>query len=296
MISKGLLAQCVIGLQGTELSEMEKRWLSTMPPLGVILFTRNIESPEQVQALLSEARDYAGAGLWASIDEEGGRVNRMPWTPFSGRRHAAEYGEWYLQEPEAAKNAVFEDAMAVGKALAGLGFTHDCAPVLDLQSEGGHAVIGKRAYSDRVEVVAALGVQCMLGLQQAGIAAIGKHFPGHGRANADSHLAVPNVDVTLEVILSEAQSFAQLFAHGLQHVMTAHVHYTQVDQHIATMSPFWLKDILRQHFGFTGRVWSDDLCMKGAGNDVPDAVQKAAAAGCDVLLVCEPEGVASLYQ
>jgi beta-N-acetylhexosaminidase len=291
-----MFEKLIIGLKGTRLSPEERQWLAGHPPKGVILFARNIESPEQVKALLDDARDTCGNDLWAAIDEEGGRVNRLPWPPFSGRVQAADYGVLFLADPAGATQQVYDDSFEVGTALKELGFTHNCAPVLDLFHVDGHAVIGNRSYGDTTAVVVELGAACMRGLNDAGIEAIGKHFPGHGRANADSHVAVPVVDAPLDLILSEAEAFQRLFAKGLRHVMSAHVIYSSVESRVATLSDYWLKKVLREKFNFRGDVWSDDLCMKGVGNDVRSAATDALKAGCDWLLVCEPDGVEKFYQ
>jgi beta-N-acetylhexosaminidase len=288
--------QLIIGLEGLSLTEQEQLWLKQKPPLGVILFGRNIDSSEQVTALLAEVRACAGQSTWVAIDEEGGRVNRMPWEPFNNRKHAAEYGRLFSDQPEAAIAAVYKDNLSVGRALKELGFTHNCAPVLDLFHPDGHGIIGQRAYGDHVTVVTELAAACMRGLADGGIEAVGKHFPGHGRANADSHVAVPEVDAPLEVIVAEAEPFAGLIKQGLKHVMTAHVIYRNADKDVATISPFWMQQVLRENLGFTGRIWSDDLCMKGVGENVWQAAQAALRVGCDALLVCEPEGVRLVYE
>jgi len=285
----------IIGLKGTELTDQEKVWLKEKPPLGVILFARNIETPEQVKALLADVRNCTGQDTWAAIDEEGGRVNRIPWAPFNCRRHAAEYGAMYLENAAAAEKAVYEDSLLTGRALKALGFTHNCAPDLDLFHEQGHAIIGRRAYADSTEIVAALGQACLIGLLDAGIEGVGKHFPGHGRANADSHVAVPEVDADLNTLFEESEPFAALIQGGVKHVMTAHVIYSAVQPEVATLSPFWVHHVLRERMHFFGRIWSDDLCMKGVGEDVLHAARAALKAGCDTLLVCEPEGVAAVY-
>jgi len=274
----------------------ERQWLKEHPPKGVILFARNIESPEQVKALLADARDMAGTELWAAIDEEGGRVNRLPWFPFNGRVQAADYGALFNSDPEGATRQVYDDSNEVGQALKALGFTHNCAPVLDLFNADGHAIIGDRAYGDDTAVVTVLAAACMRGLHDAGIAAIGKHFPGHGRANADSHVAVPTVDLPVDAILEEAASFERLIPNGLNHIMTAHVIYSAADERVATLSDYWLKDVLRDQLVFTGDIWSDDLCMKGVGDDIHSAAEDALKAGCDWLLVCEPEGVEEFFE
>ena len=288
--------QLIIGLQGLELSAEERHWLQEKPPLGVILFARNIKCPDQVRTLLADVRTCAGQETWAAIDEEGGRVNRIPWPPFNERRHAAEYGEMYANDPDAAVAAVYEDSLLIGEALQGLGFTHNCAPVLDLFHPDGHGIIGRRAYAADVNAVSELATACMRGLADAGIEAVGKHFPGHGRANADSHVAVPEVEAPLAVLLDEAETFSCLVQQGLKHIMTAHVVYTDTGSRVATLSPFWLEQVLRQRLHFSGYVWSDDLCMKGVGDDVPQAAAEALTAGCDTLLVCQPEGVREMYE
>jgi len=285
----------IIGLHGKELTKEERRWLKEKPPLGVILFARNIGNPEQIRSLLEDVRDCTGEATWAAIDEEGGRVNRIPWPPFSGRRPASEYGRLIREDSEAAKQAIYQDSLHVGQALIGLGFTHNCAPVLDVFHPEGHGIIGERAYAADPDIVSELGVACMRGLSDAGIEAVGKHFPGHGRANADSHLAVPEVDASLEALLAEVEPFHKLIEKGIKHIMTAHIVYQQVRAQVATLSSFWLKDVLRQKFNFNGNIWSDDLCMKGVSNNVRDAANRASNAGCDVLLVCEPQGVLDIY-
>ena len=286
----------IIGLQGTELRAEERAWLRRKPPLGVILFARNIASPAQVCALLDEARQCAGTDLWGVIDEEGGRVHRLPWPPFSDRVAARIHGRRFHRDPEQARQRVFADALRVGQALKELGFSHNCAPVLDVFSPDGHAIIGERAYDADPDIVAALGEAAMRGYIEAGIAPVGKHFPGHGRADADSHLALPHVRADVTTILQEATPFARLIQAGLHHVMTAHVVYDQADAHVATCSSFWLQTVLRDRLGFSGHIWSDDLCMRGVGEDPVHAAGLARQAGCDVLLICQPDGVRRAWQ
>jgi len=285
----------VIGLQGASLSSEEIRLLHEYPPLGVILFARNCKNPQQVKALLDAVRQSSGEATWAAIDEEGGRVHRMSWPPFSGRQSAGDYVANRERDMDAAEAAVYRDNLKIGQALAELGFTHNCAPVLDVFHADGHGIIGARAYGADVDVVARLAAACMRGLHDAGIEAVGKHFPGHGRANADSHLALPQVEAPLATLLAEAESFRCLVDQGIRHVMSAHVVYAAADHQAATFSPFWLQRILRERFAFCGKIWSDDLCMRGAGGDVCKAVHAARAAGCDVLPVCEPDAVRQLY-
>ncbi|MDX8387719.1 MAG: beta-N-acetylhexosaminidase [Ghiorsea sp.] len=291
-----MFKQSVIGLEGTTLSSQEIIWLKNKTPKGIILFARNIESPRQVKQLLADVRQYTGEETWAAIDEEGGRVHRMPWPPFNNRRQTDEYGALYDKDPNQAIKDVFADAYQAGQALKALGFTHNCAPVLDIFYPQGDAIIGNRAYHASPEIIAKLASACMFGLHDAGIQAIGKHFPGHGRADADSHLAMPEVDADLNTILTEADAFPQLFANGLKHVMTAHVAYPKINSEVATFSTYWLQNVLKDSMHFDGDIWSDDLCMKGCGMDVPAAAQAAKKAGCNILLICEPEGVKSFME
>ncbi|MDQ7004750.1 MAG: beta-N-acetylhexosaminidase [Ghiorsea sp.] len=295
-MSSSIIQHTVIGLAGLNLTNQEKAWLKKNTPKGVILFARNVKSPEQTKALLADIRKYAGQDIWLAIDEEGGRVHRMPWAPFDARTQAADFGALHKTDPDEAIKQVFQDSYQAGKALKDLGFTHNCAPVLDIFYAQGDPIIGNRAYAENPDTIAVLGAACMLGLHDAGIEAIGKHFPGHGRANADSHIAMPEVNTDLKTILQEADAFPQLFVKGLKHTMTAHVAYPNIDKEVATFSKFWLQDVLQDDMAFKGDIWSDDLCMKGCGMPIPEAATKAMDAGCTVLLVCEPEGVQALMQ
>ncbi|MDX8413498.1 MAG: beta-N-acetylhexosaminidase [Mariprofundales bacterium] len=284
----------IIGLAGTTLTATEQQWLRQSPPAGIILFARNATSPEQVRSLIDQARTAAGTHLWAAIDEEGGRVFRLPWSPFNQRPTAAAFAQRYATNPTQTAAAVRDDAEQCGEALAALGFTHNCAPVLDLRHPDGHAVIGNRAFGDSVSVVTDLGNAVLDGLTQAGIAAVGKHFPGHGRAACDSHLTTPEVTVNRATLLAEAAPFSAMISHGLQHIMTAHVRYPQQDAAIASCSNYWINE-LRTSFNFQGTIWSDDLSMGGAGDDLSTALQAAHNAGSDRLLVCQPKDCNTIF-
>ncbi len=280
----------VIGLQGETLQPKECAWLKKHPPLGVILFARNINNATQVRTLLNQVREHTGKATWAAIDEEGGRINRLSFAPFNQRKTAADFGKLYQQDPEATLKAVYDDAHYIGKALRKLGFTHNCAPVLDVFHADAHSVIGNRSYSSNVNDVVRLATACMQGYHDAGITAIGKHYPGHGRATGDSHCTLPVVKADDNALKQDAEVFYALIQAGLQHIMTAHIHYPALDHRMATFSPYWLQQQLPLH-GFSGTIWSDDLCMKGAGDNLQDAIQQATAAGCHTLLICDPEKI-----
>ncbi len=294
-IHSPLRSNLVLGLSGHELNIEEQRWLRENPPAGIILFARNAVSPEQIGRLIDEARQCAGCALQVAIDEEGGRVNRLPWPPFRGRPSASDIGRAHRAAPEKARQIAYDDARRCGEALAELGFTHNCAPVLDLYCPDGDAIIGERAYGSDPETVAELAGAVMRGLEAGGVEAIGKHFPGHGRANCDSHLATPEVTEDTETLLHEAKPFARLITAGIRNLMTAHVRYPLQDDAIATFSRYWLR-LLREQLGFHGTIWSDDLSMGGAGDDLAAALNRAKAAGCERLLVCQPEDCRAIFR
>ncbi len=286
----------VIGLQGQSLSAEERQWLCHSPPLGVILFARNVNTPAQTKALLDDVRQCTGQATWAAIDEEGGRIWRLPFPPFNQRYSAAIWQQRYRQQATHTLQQLGDDARYCGEQLKALGFTHNCAPVLDVRHPVTHGIIGDRAYGETANDVARLACACIQGYHEAGIAAIGKHFPGHGLARTDSHLTTPVVTEDEATVMADAEAFRLAISHGLQHVMTAHVRYPAMDAAVATFSPYWLQTVLRQRYGFSGHIWSDDLCMQGAGGQLRQAVQQAQTAGCNVLLICQPEGVAELYR
>ncbi len=289
-------AKLIVGLHGVTLTPEEAAWLRrSPPPAGIILFARNAESPEQVRALIDQARSAAGAPLWAAIDEEGGRVHRLSWPPFHPRPDAESFGRRYAVDRQRALMDARDDARRCGEALSAMGFTHNCAPVLDLRHPEGHAVIGSRAYGRDVATVAALGEAVMQGLDEAGVAAVAKHFPGHGRADADSHLTTPEVRLDEATLLAEAAPFRTLIGRGLRHVMTAHVRYPSQDGAVASCSRYWHRQ-LRRSFGFRGTIWSDDLSMGGAGDDLRAALVAADRAGCDRLLVCQPRDCGAIFR
>jgi len=298
LLDEGIWPHAIIGLAGPRLRDEERALLRRAAPQGVILFARNIESPKQVRALIEDARDACGEYLWAAIDEEGGRVHRLRWPPFCDRAPAASWGERWQSDPKGACAALRAECERVAEALVQLGITHNCAPVLDLFDPTADAVIGDRAFSSQAACVAELGVAAIEGLHAAGIAAVGKHFPGHGRAPADSHSERVVVDAPASLLLAEAEPFRVAIEAGLLHLMTAHIVYPAADDQPATFSELWLQGVLRVRFAFSGTIWSDDLSMAAARiAAAPEAdpceqtilaARRALDAGCDVVLLCDP--------
>ena len=251
---------------------------------GVILFGRNIEAPEQVAELAHDALLLVpSVPVWVSVDQEGGRVARLKapfteWPPMAvlGRR-----GDEGLARRFAA---------ALAAELRAVGITLDYAPVLDIHTNPQNPVIGDRALSDDAAMVARLGAVIIDELQRQGVAACGKHFPGHGDTSVDSHLELPLVDHPPDRIRRvECVPFAAAIKARVAFIMTAHVLVPSLDEdRPATLSPQVVQKLLREELGFEGVILSDDLEMKAiaATSSVPDAAVQAIAAGCDGLLIC----------
>lgn len=252
---------------------------------GVILFGRNVEAPEQVAELAFEAKQL-GADLpcWVSIDQEGGRVARLR-RPFT---------EW---PPMVALGRAERDALvdrfarALAAELTAVGISLDYTPVLDVNTNPRNPVIGDRALSDKPDVVARLGARIIITLQNAGVAACGKHFPGHGDTSTDSHHELPLVEHPPERLREvEFVPFRAAIEAGVASIMTAHVLVPALDDaRPATLSPRIVRDILRDELHFDGVIFSDDLEMRAIADSyaAADAAVQAIAAGCDGVLVCQ---------
>jgi beta-N-acetylhexosaminidase len=251
---------------------------------GVILFARNIEDPEQVAELAFEAAQLVpDLPAWVSIDQEGGRVARLrspftEWPPMAtlGRSGSLELAQRF--------------ARALASELKAVGVTLDYAPVLDVHTNPKNPVIGDRALAERADVVARLGSAIIRTLQAEGIAACGKHFPGHGDTSADSHHELPLVEHPPERLREiEFAPFAAAIEADVATIMTAHVFVPSLDEaRPATLSPRIVTDILRRELRFPGVILSDDLEMKAIASQyaVPAAAVMAIEAGCDGMLIC----------
>jgi beta-N-acetylhexosaminidase len=251
---------------------------------GIIFFGRNVEEPEQVAEVARTAQELqAGAPVWVAVDQEGGRVARLKrpfteWPPMMALGRAG--------QPALARRF----AAALAAELRAVGITLDFAPVLDVLTNPANPVIGDRALGDTAAGVAALGTAIVEELQRAGIAACGKHFPGHGDTSVDSHHDLPVVEHPPDRLRAiEFEPFRAAIAAGVAALMTAHVLVPAIDDgRPATLSPRIVTDLLRRELGFEGVIFSDDLEMKAisARHPVPEAVVQAVAAGCDGVLVC----------
>lgn len=251
---------------------------------GVILFSRNIESPEQVIEVSAEAEGLgAGQPLWVSVDQEGGRVARLR-TPFTVWPPMATLGR------AGSDTLAARFATALAAELSAVGVTLDYAPVLDIHTNPRNPVIGDRALAETAADVARLGRAVIRALQDAGVAACGKHFPGHGDTSTDSHHELPIVEHPPDRLRAvEFEPFRAAIDEGVAFIMTAHVLVPALDdQRPATLSRRIVHTLLRDELAFGGVTLSDDLEMKAvsARYTVADAAVAAIQAGCDGLLIC----------
>ena len=276
----------VVDVQGLHLTDAERRRLRHPLVGGVILFARNYQSPGQLRALTDEIHACRTPPLLVSVDHEGGRVQRFR-EGFSAIPAMRTLGERWDQDVLAACREATDIGRKMGEELRAVGVDFTFAPVLDLDW-GRSSVIGTRAFHSDPRVVAMLARCLTHGLLLAGMANCGKHFPGHGFADADSHVAMPVDERSLDEILADdAAPYAWLGA-ALTAVMPAHVIYPQVDRKPAGFSKRWLQTILRRRLGFDGLIFSDDLTMEAAtvAGGITARATAALKAGCDMVLVC----------
>ncbi|MBI1209226.1 MAG: beta-N-acetylhexosaminidase [Azospirillum sp.] len=277
----------VFGCAGPTLAPDERALFAKMQPLGFILFKRNCETPEQVRRLVAELRLAVGRDdAPVLIDQEGGRVARLRPPHWPTIPPARRIGELAERNPAAGREAAWLAGRLLAAMLAPLGITVDCAPVCDVLVEATHDVIGDRAFSDNPLLVAELARACCAGLESGGVLPVVKHLPGHGRAEADSHLELPVV--TAPRALLERSDFVPFRALAGQALgMVAHVVYPALDAELpASISPTVIGDLLRRRLGFDGLLFCDDLSMAALAGAPADRARAVLAAGCDVVLHC----------
>ena len=276
----------VCGCSGPVLTRDEERFLEDAAPWGLVLFSRNVEDPDQVGALIAEFRAAVGWAAPVLIDQEGGRVQRL--RPPHWRRYPppARFGTLHAIDEEAAEEAARLNARLIGRDLTRLGITFDCLPLLDLRLPQTHAVIGDRAYHSDPRRVAALGRATCEGLVAAGIVPVVKHIPGHGRATADSHLELPVVVADAETLRAEDfEPFRRLA--DMPVAMSAHIVYKAFDpQRPASLSAAIIGKVIRGEIGFDGLLMSDDLSMGALTGTMRARADTLFAAGCDMALHC----------
>ncbi len=277
----------MIDLTGTELSKTEEQLFADDRIGGLILFSRNFESSQQIKQLIQAVRASSKTPVLIAVDHEGGRVQRFR-KGFSAIPPMRRLGDLYSQSPPLAEDAAYNLGGLLAAELSALDMDFSFTPVVDLDM-GNSSVIGDRSFHTDAVIVSKLANSLMQGLHQAGMAAVAKHFPGHGYVSADSHLELPVDDRQLSQIREkDLIPFKALVDAGVEGVMPAHIVYKNIDSHAAGFSRFWIQTVLRKEIGFKGAIFSDDLSMQGAaetGSPVQRA-EAALAAGCDMLLVC----------
>ena len=274
----------ILGLSGETLGADERAFFRAADPAGYILFARNCRTRAQLRALTDSLRDLAGRDdLPILIDQEGGRVARLgppEWPAFPAARR---FAELYERAPVSALAAARANAQAIAVTLAEAGINVDCLPLLDLAHDGAHGVIGDRALGAEPMQVAALGRAVLDGLAAGGCLGVVKHMPGHGRARADSHEALPAVDASEAELAADIAPFRALADAPLG--MTAHILYPAWDAaRCASLSPVVIGEVIRGRIGFDGLLMSDDIGMAALSGPVGARAAGVIAAGCDVAL------------
>jgi beta-N-acetylhexosaminidase len=254
---------------------------------GVILFTRNYESPGQLAELTASIHALRTPPLLIAVDHEGGRVQRFR-EGFTRIPPMRELGRIWDEHPKRAKHLAQQTGYVLASELRACGVDFSFTPVLDVDY-GASSVIGDRAFHADPQAISELAHSLLIGLKQGGMPTVGKHFPGHGFVRADSHLEIPVDERSYtDIELCDLIPFRQMVSCGLTAVMPAHVIYPKVDPRPAGFSKVWLKDILRKELGFEGCIFSDDLSMEAAtvGGGIVQRAEAALQAGCDMVLVC----------
>lgn len=281
------LGPVMLDIASTQLSPEDKARLLHPLTGGVILFTRNYDSVEQLTSLTAEIHALRTPPLLIAVDHEGGRVQRFrkDFTPLPAMR---ELGRIWDKSPRRARHLAQQAGYVLATELSACGIDLSFTPVLDVDF-GQSSVISDRAFHRIPQAIAELAHSLMLGLKSAGMVAVGKHFPGHGHSQADTHFEIAVDGRTFaDIELDDLIPFRQMIGFGLAGIMAAHVIYPEMDRHPAGFSNFWLKNILRNNLRFDGCIFSDDLSMQGTKGygSITERAEAALQAGCDMVLVC----------
>ncbi len=287
------LGPVMLDIAGCELMQEEREILQHPVCGGVILFARNYHDPQQLRALTTEIHKLREPELLIAVDQEGGRVQRFR-DGFAALPPLRLLGAGYEADPGQTRQRVENVAWLMAAEVLAAGVDFSFAPVLDI--DHGHSeVIGDRAFHGDPDAIGELGAAYVAGMHRAGMAAVGKHFPGHGFVSADSHIDLPLDERPCdEIAATDLRPFRHLVSAGLDAVMPAHVIYADCDPRPAGFSPYWLCDVLRGELGFDGVIFSDDLSMQAAVEmgPVEERAAQALDAGCDMLLVCNDPAAA----
>ncbi len=286
--NKKLFKPVIYGLKGTSLNDDEKYFFSKNSCIGFILFSRNIVDKIQLKKLTDSLRELMEGEVLILIDQEGGRVARLAppnWNTYPAGKY---FADLYQQNPQNAKQKLFENYAQIARDLVEVGINVDCAPVLDVLNPKTHKVIGDRAFGENPHQVADLGIEVCNGLLSCGVYPVIKHIPGHGRGACDSHLELPIVDASLQEL--REIDFAPFKALNSQKfAMTAHILYSAIDKNnCATISKNAI-DLIRHEIGFENILMSDDVSMKALTQSFAVKTKTILEAGCDLVLHCNGE-------
>lgn len=292
------LGPVMLDVQGLELRPEEREYLRHPLVGGVILFSRNYDSPEQIVALVQDIQRQRDPALLVAVDHEGGRVQRFR-EGFTALPAARRFGRIYDENPKRALRLAHTAGWLMAAELRAVGVDFSFAPVLDLDRNISK-VVGDRGFHSDPDAVTDLAGAYVNGMTDAGMAATGKHFPGHGSCAVDSHHAMPIDDRDYaDIQVQDLIPFERLIERGLAGIMPAHVLYPRIDAQPAGFSRFWLEEVLRRRLKFQGMIFSDDLSMEGAkgAGTIAERAALALDAGCDMALVCnDPRGAGEVLQ
>ncbi len=286
-MANATLGSLIIDIEGAVLSPEERELLAYPLVGGLVLFARNYESRAQLRALCASIRAIRAQPLLILVDQEGGRVQRFQ-AEFTKLPALYKIGQLFNDDPVKALHLAHLVGWVMAAELLAAGLDLSLAPILDLYHPESKA-IANRAFHTDPQVVIVLTRELIKGMNRAGMAACGKHFPGHGDILLDSHVAMPTDPRSLETLLNrDLKPFIALIQEDIPGIMAAHIIYEAVDSKPIGFSSVWLKDILRKQLGFKGLIFSDDLNMEGANvsDNYADRFQIARAAGCDFILLC----------
>ena len=287
------IGPCMLDVAGISLTEEDEARLRHPLVGGVILFSRNYESPRQLAQLTASIRALRDPPLLISVDHEGGRVQRFV-DGFTRIPPMRELGNIWNEHPRHAVHLAKQVGYVLAAELRACGIDFSFTPILDIDF-GASKVIGDRAFHSEPQAITELAHGLMIGLKQGGMATVGKHFPGHGYVHADSHLEIPIDERSyVDIELCDLVPFRQMINFGLTAIMPAHVIYPKVDKDPAGFSAVWLKNILRGELRFEGCIFSDDLSMEGAtvAGGILQRAEASLYAGCDMVLVCNQPSMA----
>ena len=279
----------IFGISGQDLTDEEIDSLKTIKPFGIILFSKNCASKEQIRGVVMSIKNISPLTK-IFIDQEGGRVQRIKTDNGGIRNYPPQkyFGDLYRINADQACKEVYDNYYQLGQELKALGIDVTFAPVCDLYHPKQDKVIGDRAFSDDPDIVILLAARALKALQDSGIKGVIKHIPGHGRATKDTHKALPKVDNKLSELEETDFKVCGALADNASIAMTAHIVYSSLDpKNIITQSPKAI-DYIRNQIGFTGLIISDDIRMQALTGNMNNRAKRSFAAGCDIVMYCEP--------